>query len=71
MNSETLFKALNIKNLRGKNVLIVCAEKGRNFLANMLRAEDVKVHYVTAYKRFKQSFSTQLATTTISCRFRQ
>lgn len=60
MDSEALFRTLDIESLRGKYVLIVRAQKGRNFLANMLRAQQVTVHYVTAYKRFKQSFSIKL-----------
>ncbi|WP_034292142.1 uroporphyrinogen-III synthase [Herbaspirillum sp. RV1423] len=51
MDSEELFKALDLDNLRGKRVLIVRGQAGRDFLTDMLRAEEVDVECLTAYRR--------------------
>ncbi|WP_050476657.1 uroporphyrinogen-III synthase [Herbaspirillum rhizosphaerae] len=51
MDSEELFKALALDSLRGKRVLIVRGQAGRDFLTDMLRAEQVSVEHATAYER--------------------
>jgi len=51
MDSEELFKALDLDGLRGRRVLIVRGQAGRDFLTDMLRAERVTVEHVTAYER--------------------
>lgn len=51
MDSEELFRALDVDSLRGKRVLIVRGQAGRDFLTDMLRAAQVEVEHVTAYQR--------------------
>jgi len=51
MDSEELFKSLDLDALRGKRVLIVRGQAGRDFLTDMLRAGQVEVDHVTAYQR--------------------
>lgn len=51
MDSESLFNALDINKLRGRRVLIVRGQDGRDFLSDMLRARQVDVDHVTAYLR--------------------
>lgn len=51
MDSEELFKALDVDSLRGQRVLIVRGQAGRDFLTDMLRATQVQVEHVTAYQR--------------------
>lgn len=51
MDSEELFKVLDLDLLRGKCVLIVRGQAGRDFLTDMLRAGQVEVDHVTAYQR--------------------
>jgi len=51
MDSEELFKSLDLDALRGKRVLIVRGQAGRDFLTDMLRVEGVEVEHVTAYQR--------------------
>lgn len=60
--SETLLKILDINYLRGKCVLIVRAQTGRNLLANVLQTQKIKVDYLVAYQRLK----TQLNDTIIA-----
>lgn len=51
MDSEELLKALPLVSLRGRRVLIVRGQAGRDFLSNALRAAGVDVDYLTAYQR--------------------
>lgn len=53
MDSEELFKALDLNRVRGKRVLVVRGQAGRDFLTDMLRAEQVEVEHVTAYQRLR------------------
>jgi len=50
-DSETLLQELDLPALRGKKVLIVRAETGRELLADQLRAAGVAVEQVAAYRR--------------------
>jgi uroporphyrinogen-III synthase len=50
-DSQTLLQALDLDHLRGKEVLIVRGETGRELLADELRAAGVKVKQVAAYRR--------------------
>lgn len=51
MDSEGLFSALDLASLRGRRVLIVRGQAGRDFLSDMLRAGQVEVDHVAAYRR--------------------
>jgi uroporphyrinogen-III synthase len=50
-DSETLLQELDLHALRGKKVLIVRAETGRELLADQLRAAGVAVEQIAAYRR--------------------
>ena len=50
-DSEHLLLALDLPALRGKRVLIVRGDGGRDFLADGLRAAGAGVEFVTAYRR--------------------
>lgn len=50
-DSQTLLEVLDIDALRGKRVLIVRGESGRELLADALRAQGVQVEQVAAYRR--------------------
>lgn len=50
-DSEHLLLALDLPALRGKRVLIVRGDGGRDFLADGLRAAGAEVSFVTAYRR--------------------
>jgi uroporphyrinogen-III synthase len=50
-DSQTLLQALDLGALRGKEVLIVRGETGRELLADELRAAGVRVTAVAAYRR--------------------
>jgi uroporphyrinogen-III synthase len=50
-DSETLLLELDLPTLRGKKVLIVRAESGRELLADQLRAAGVEVEQLVAYQR--------------------
>lgn len=50
-DSEHLLLALDLPALRGKRVLIVRGDGGRDFLATGLRAAGAEVGFVTAYRR--------------------
>lgn len=50
-DSQTLLEALDLDALRGKRVLIVRGETGRELLGDALRAAGVEVDQVAAYKR--------------------
>lgn len=50
-DSEGLLAALDIEGLRGKPVLVVRGETGRELLADELRAHGIQVEQVAAYRR--------------------
>ena len=50
-DSEHLLLALDLPALRGKRVLIVRGDGGRDYLADGLRAAGAEVEFVTAYRR--------------------
>ena len=50
-DSETLLVELDLEALRGKKVLIVRAETGRELLADQLRSAGVEVEQIAAYRR--------------------
>ncbi|QKY08151.1 uroporphyrinogen-III synthase [Janthinobacterium lividum] len=50
-DSEHLLLALDLPALRGKRVLIVRGDGGRDYLADGLRAAGAAVEFVTAYRR--------------------
>lgn len=50
-DSHTLLQALDLAALRGKRVLIVRGESGRELLGDALRAAGVQVRQVAAYRR--------------------
>lgn len=50
-DSQTLLEVLDIDALRGKRILIVRGESGRELLADALRAQGVQVEQVAAYRR--------------------
>lgn len=50
-DSQTLLQALDVATLRGKEVLIVRGETGRELLGDALRAAGVSVTQVPAYRR--------------------
>jgi uroporphyrinogen-III synthase len=51
MDSQTLLAELDLAALRGKRVLIVRGESGRELLADSLRAAGVQVELIAAYRR--------------------
>ena len=55
-DSETLLVELDLPALAGRKALIVRADSGRDFLTEALRAADVEVQAVTAYKRVTPPF---------------
>jgi uroporphyrinogen-III synthase len=50
-DSQTLLDALDLDALRGRQVMIIRGESGRELLADALRAAGVQVTQVTAYRR--------------------
>ncbi|MGK5080418.1 uroporphyrinogen-III synthase [Janthinobacterium sp. HLX7-2] len=50
-DSEHLLLALDLPALRGKRVLIVRGDGGRDYLADALRGAGAEVEFVTAYRR--------------------
>ncbi len=50
-DSQTLLEVLDLDALRGKRVLIVRGESGREFLAEALRDSGIDVEQVAAYRR--------------------
>lgn len=62
-DSEHLLLALDLAALRGKRVLIVRGDGGRDFLADGLRAAGAQVSFVTAYRRAVPALTPALQTT--------
>lgn len=50
-DSQTLLEVLDIESLRGRRVLIVRGESGRELLADALREKGVQVEQLPAYRR--------------------
>ncbi len=61
-DSETLLAALDIEALRGKKVLLVRAESGREFLADALSEQQIEVLPVAAYRRLVPDFDQEKKT---------
>lgn len=55
-DSSTLISALDVPALRGKSVLVIRGESGRELLADVLREAGVDVHQVAAYRRLAPVF---------------
>lgn len=62
-DSEHLLLALDLPALRGKRVLIVRGDGGRDFLADGLRAAGAHVDFVTAYRRAVPALTPALRAT--------
>jgi len=62
-DSEHLLLALDLPSLRGKRVLIVRGDGGRDFLADGLRAAGAEVHFMTAYRRAVPALTPALQST--------
>ncbi|AKU21718.1 uroporphyrinogen-III synthase [Massilia sp. MB5] len=60
-DSEHLLQTLDLAALRGKRVLIVRGESGRELMADGLRAAGVEVHFVAAYRRSVPRLDAALA----------
>ncbi|MBY0572394.1 MAG: uroporphyrinogen-III synthase [Undibacterium sp.] len=58
-DSETLFEVLPLDDLRGKSVLIVRGESGREFLREALLERGVEVAQVVAYRRVIPNFDQE------------
>lgn len=58
-DSETLLLELDVEALRGKKVLIVRAETGRELLADQLRAAGIIVDQVAAYRRLATALTPE------------
>jgi uroporphyrinogen-III synthase len=62
-DSEHLLKALDLASLRGQRVLIVRGDSGRELLADSLRAADIMVTTLSAYRRTVPSLTPALGAT--------
>jgi uroporphyrinogen-III synthase len=51
MDSEELLKSLPLAGLRGRRVLIVRGQSGRDFLSEALQEQGIEIEHVTAYRR--------------------
>lgn len=60
-DSETLLDELDLQVLRGKKVLIVRGESGRELLADALRTNGVEVDQVAAYRRVAPELTPERA----------
>ncbi|HEY6774131.1 MAG TPA: uroporphyrinogen-III synthase [Oxalicibacterium sp.] len=58
-DSQTLLEALDLPALRGKDILIVRGETGRELLGDALRAAGARVTPVAAYRRVMPAFTEQ------------
>lgn len=58
-DSETLLEVLDIEALRGRKVLIVRGESGRELLADRLREQGVEVDHIAAYVRRAPALTVQ------------
>lgn len=58
-DSQTLLEELDLPALRGKQVLIVRGETGRELLGDALRAAGVHVSAVAAYRRMAPAFTAE------------
>jgi uroporphyrinogen-III synthase len=62
-DSESLLEALDLEALRGRRVLIVRGDSGRELLADALRAAGALVQTVSAYRRRVPPLTAELAAT--------
>lgn len=60
-DSEHLLQALDLDALRGRRVLVVRGESGRELLPDALRAAGARVETVAAYRRAVPAFTPELA----------
>ncbi|MBI3712512.1 MAG: uroporphyrinogen-III synthase [Burkholderiales bacterium] len=58
-DSETLLAVLDLSGLRGKKVLIIRGDSGRDFLADALQLQGVEVEQVAAYQRRIPAFDEE------------
>ena len=58
-DSETLLEVLDLESLRGRKVLIIRGETGRELLADALRENGVDVQQIAAYRRCAPPFSLE------------
>jgi len=65
-DSENLLQSLDLAALRGKRVLIVRGESGRELMAEGLRAAGASVTTVAAYRRCVPPLTPELAATLLS-----
>ena len=61
-DSEGLLKALDLPGLSGKRVLIVRGDSGRELLADTLRANNVEVRSLAAYRRHAPTLTPAIST---------
>jgi uroporphyrinogen-III synthase len=61
-DSETLLEALDLDALRGKRVLILRGETGRELLGDALRAAGIEVDQIAAYRRVAPHWDAARAT---------
>lgn len=59
-DSETLLEELDLESLRAHQVLIVRGETGRELLADALRAQQITVTQIAAYRRAAPEFTEQI-----------
>ncbi|MDB5853346.1 MAG: hemD [Herminiimonas sp.] len=62
-DSETLLEALDLNALRGKRVLVLRGETGRELLGVALRTAGIEVDQVAAYRRMAPHWDSARATT--------
>lgn len=62
-DSENLLQSLDLAALKGKRVLIVRGEAGRELMAEGFRAAGAEVHVVPAYRRSVPALTPELAAT--------
>lgn len=62
-DSENLLQSLDLAALKGKRVLIVRGETGRELMAEGFRAAGAEVHVVPAYRRSVPALTPELAAT--------
>ncbi len=59
MDSEELLKSLPLEQLRGRRVLIVRGQAGRDFLSDALQQHGISVEHLTAYRRLAPTLDDQ------------
>ncbi|RUO76627.1 uroporphyrinogen-III synthase [Pseudidiomarina taiwanensis] len=59
-NSEGLLRLKPLQNVKGQEWLIVRGERGRELLADTLRARGAKVHYLDVYRRMPTQLGSDM-----------